>query len=141
MKTLDEKIREKFPKHSSLEECLENVTSFDLAGIIIEHDWNMQKIISELQAKQIDLSINVYARNKHHKLINYKDQKFAQLVNDNFEQEWNENIIPSYSEVRSRVAFKNYSRSTEMDPLTYLSKYEAGNSVFGKIRSQFFTIP
>ena len=82
-------------------------------------------IVSRLQ-KKIKPAINIFkARNLHHKVIYLKDKG---KYNPEFiivgKNEWRVEVIPSYFEARSRVAFKNYSTSTEMDPLTYLGKHE-----------------
>ena len=51
MKTLEEKIREKFAKHMSLEECIQEITNFDLAGIIMAHDKNLYRALAAKDEK------------------------------------------------------------------------------------------
>lgn len=150
MKTLEEKIREKFPRHMSFVECIRETSDVDLAKIMLSHD-------KEIGMATIDLDIQIsllrkkldesYIYNWPEKarnynalgIINYHERDrndFDQSIGGNL---WNNQIIPSYFGIASRFAFRVYFKDINFDPIVVLKSYEIGNSLFNNIRMISFT--
>lgn len=136
MKTLEEKIREKFPRHMSFVECIRETSDVDLAEIIMEYDSEVKRLLNKSKDVVCDVK-----RSRWYIIVDESEDLSTAHTFEYFEDydNWHESHIPSYFGIASRFAFRVHFKDINFDPIVVLKSYEIGNSLFNNIRMISFT--
>lgn len=150
MKSLRDIIRDRF-HNFDLALCIKNINCVDMADLICNYDESVKETIADLknQISSLLKDISNQDNNLPEKARCYNKAIAVNIERDRREFEiiglWKSHIIPSYTEICSRLAITKweYLREVYKDPLPILSLSEAQrkNSKFLNIRFLKFEKP